>query len=193
MITREQWLLVAANEMREWFKSADGATVPDTIRISCGFPSGTRSASAKSKTIGQCWNAECSADKHHEIFISPVLSDSARVLDVLLHELCHAALPTGTGHKGPFKRLAESLGLTGKMTATTATPELVERLNALIGSIGKYPHAKLNPVGAGTKKQTTRLVKIACPACDYTARTTAKWIETGLPTCCCGESFEVCE
>jgi hypothetical protein len=162
----------------------NGATIPAEIRISCGFPAGTRGVSSKNRAIGQCWSAECSADKHHEVFISPVLSDPVRVADVLVHELVHAAVGNKAGHKGPFKRLAVRLGLTGKMTATVATPELAQRLNVLCSEVGPYPHAALDPMTAGgRKKQGTRLIKVVCPECGYTVRTTRQWIETGLPVC----------
>lgn len=37
-------------------------------------------------------------------------------------------------------------------------------------------------------KQTTRQLKIQCPACGYLARVTRKWLEeAGTPTCPCGE------
>jgi hypothetical protein len=52
-------------------------------------------------------------------------------------------------------------------------------------------------------RQSTRLVKIVCNKCGYTARTTHKWIEGGyhdgkhveggLPTCHCGGKFKVIE
>jgi hypothetical protein len=34
--------------------------------------------------------------------------------------------------------------------------------------------------------EPTRSRRIACPNCGYTARTSAKWIRKGLPTCSCG-------
>jgi hypothetical protein len=33
------------------------------------------------------------------------------------------------------------------------------------------------------------MLRLECPACGYTCRTTAKWIEVGLPTCPCGEEM----
>lgn len=43
------------------------------------------------------------------------------------------------------------------------------------------------------KKQATRMIKVCCPGCGYTIRTTQKWIDVGLPTCCCGEEMEVAQ
>ena len=36
----------------------------------------------------------------------------------------------------------------------------------------------------GRKKQSTRMLRCRCMDCGYTLRTTQKWIEVGVPTCC---------
>jgi predicted peroxiredoxin len=95
------------------------------------------------------------------------------------------------GHKAPFARIAKRVGLEGKMTATHAGKTLAQRLNALAAEIGPYPHASLDM--SQVKKQGTRLIKLVCADCGYTVRTTAKWIEIGLPTCACGEEMEVAQ
>jgi hypothetical protein len=77
------------------------------------------------------------------------------------------------------------------MTATHPGAELAERLNALCVKVGPYPHASLDR--SQVKKQSTRLIKALCPECGYTIRTTAKWIENGLPTCPCGTEMELSE
>lgn len=110
------------------------------------------------------------------------LTQSARIVDVLAHELAHAIVGVEAGHKAPFKRAAVAVGLTGKMTATVATPELDAWSATLIGNIGAFPTGGLNE--SGRKKQGTRLIKAYCPACDYTVRVTMKWInEAGAPIC----------
>ncbi len=88
----------------------------------------------------------------------------------------------------PIRRIALAVGLAGKMTATHASPELTERLNVLCSQIGPYPHTSLDR--SQLKKQSTRMLKVECPECGYTVRTTAKWIEAGLPTCPCGTEME---
>jgi hypothetical protein len=79
------------------------------------------------------------------------------------------------------------------MTATIPTDELRRQLEELVGEIGEpYPHALLDP-RSNERKQSTRLLKLECPGCGYVIRTTQKWIEVGMPTCCCGEEFEAGE
>jgi len=177
---REDWLVELRTELAPYFTRLD-YHLPDKIRLSCGFPRGQR------KHVGQCWSQSCSADDTHEIFVSPSMADAIEVAGIIVHELCHAAVGVETGHKGPFKKCAKAIGLEGKMTATTTGDDLLATLKTICARLGPYPHASLNPLD--TKKQTTRMCKIECPACGYTARTTRKWLDVGTPTCVCGEQM----
>ncbi|WDS51688.1 SprT-like protease [Microbacterium phage Barnstormer] len=184
--TREEWLVAAIEALRPLFAEA-GAELP-TVRVSVGWPGGN---GRKNSVIGQCWGSAASADKVAQVFISPVLDDAVKVLDVLTHELVHAVDDCQSGHKGPFAKLAKALGLEGKMTATVAGEELKAKLEDIAADLGDYPHAALAKAqGAeGPKKQGTRMLKLECPADGYIVRTTAKWLELGVPTCPCGEEM----
>ena len=96
----------------------------------------------KQRRIGERRSPRASAAKRHEIFISPGLGDALEALGTLVHELVHAAVGTGTGHRGRFGTIARKLGLLPPMTCTTPGLELVARLNALLAEIGPYPHAR---------------------------------------------------
>jgi len=183
--TREDWLNRAVDLMRNKLFAEARFKVPSAVRISVGFPSTKRGG-----RIGECWNPANSGDKHSEIFIHPKLDDAVRVLDVTAHELIHAMRPQAS-HGKQFKEVAVAIGLEGKMTATVAGEALTRTLKDYAQVLGPYPHACLNSLKlAGEKKQGTRLLKITCPACGYTARTTAKWLDIGLPTCVCGTDME---
>jgi hypothetical protein len=186
-MNRETWLDSAVQRLRPVFDAA-GSPLPEVVKVACGFPS--RSALAQSKRrIGECWYPEHSKDKTTtNVLISPTLDDAVRVLDVLVHECIHAAVGPGVGHKGPFRKLARRLGLEGKMTATVAGPELAKSLGVLASQLGDYPHASLDY--SKVKKQGTRMLKVQCPDCGYAVRTTAKWLEVGVPKCCCGSVME---
>lgn len=185
-MTREEWLNAAVALIRPYLKEMAQVVVPDTFRVSVGFAGGR---GKKGDTIGQCWYPEASEDKSTEMFISPVLGDPSRVLDVLVHEMIHAG--GNRGHRGGFRKAAIAAGLEGKMTATVAGERLKGIIAGWIEKLGKFPHAALNTstsrVGG---RQTTRMLKVICPSCAYTVRTTAKWIEIGTPTCVCGEQME---
>lgn len=180
--TREEWLVALVELLRPDFAKA-GLEIP-ACPVSCGWPSRN-----VRKVAGQCFRSAASKDGSRHIFVSPMMDDAVEVAAVLTHELVHACLPDGTGHKGPFKRAMKKVGLEGKPTSTHAGEELTQRLNAACKKLGAYPHAKLSLVDAAAR-QGTRMLKLQCPSCGYTVRTTAKWICNGLPTCACGSQFE---
>lgn len=178
-IKRQEWLESASLKVRSLFE-AKGFDVPEKIRVSIGFPKG---GGGGSKKIGQCWSPSASSDKYSEVFISPELKDSVRILGVLAHEFVHATVGCEAGHKGPFKRCAEAIGLTGKMTATTEGPSFVTWAQTVTQVIGQYPAGALASM-ASQRKQTTRLLKCECGSCGYTVRTTQKWIDAAGPPIC---------
>jgi hypothetical protein len=183
--TREAWLVAMLDALRPHFEN-NGAVIPQNVRISCGWPSNRAlSGNSGSRTIGQCWAATSSKDGTHEIFISPYLDDAMKIAGVIAHEAVHAAVGVEAGHKGPFKRLAKAIGLTGKMTATSEGPIFVAAVQPLLAGLGAYPHASLD--GSNRKKQTTRLLKAECAGedgCGYTVRVTKRWVDdVGAPWC----------
>lgn len=183
---REQWLTNGAEKLAPRLNAA-GFPMPANARYTCGFPS-RGGLGKKKRTIGQCWDSTCSADKTFEILISPTQSDPVQVLAILLHEMIHAAVGLQEGHKGNFRKVAKATGLEGKMTATVPGAALIVDLKEIAASLGAYPHATLDGrMHSGPAKQSTRLIKCQCPSCDFTIRTTRTWIdEVGLPTCACG-------
>jgi hypothetical protein len=176
-MTREDWLLSAADALSTDILAPNGATVPAGVRVSIGFPRGSH---GRARAIGQCWSPSAVADGRHAVFISPVLTDPVRMLDVLLHELVHASVPVGSGHRKPFSSLAAKCGLIKPWTATSASPELATTLRALSERLGPLDHAGI--ADASIPRQTTRMLKLQCE-CGYTVRTTRTWIDYGLPSC----------
>lgn len=187
-MTREQWLNDMVTHLRPLFE-AHGYTVPENVRITCGFPS--QKATARSRRIGECWDSEASDGKVFEIFISPVLHETLIVAATVAHELVHATVGLHHSHRAPFAKCARAIGLEGKMTATVPG----ERFQTWFDTkhqLGAYPHQKLNP-GSRGKKQTTRMIKVACPNCTdepYVVRMSRSTLELGLPSCgACGSEM----
>ena len=147
-VNREHWLELARDALVADFWVANGRTFEAKVRVACGWCSG--------RAIGECWHAECSADETREIFIDPTQDDPIEVLATLLHELVHAYLPDGVGHKKPFVEVIREFGLEGKATATHATDgsECWIKLSAIAQRLGSYPHAKMAKVKKA-KKPTT--------------------------------------
>ena len=175
--TREEWLLKASTKLNNLFLD-HGAVIPDH-RVSMSWPIGNYK-----KVIGQYFPPSLAADGIASVYISPSLPCSRTILEAYVHELVHACTP-GDGHGKAFGRLARSVGLIGKLTATKAGEGLALRLNAIVLEQGEIPSAQVNYTRL-TKKQKTRLVKVKCNNCGYTCRVTNKWIVlVGTPICRC--------
>jgi hypothetical protein len=178
--TREEWLTAALEVFRAVF-AAQASPIPTKVRVTCGFPSTAR----RSGAIGECWADTASADKSMEIMVSPVLSDAYRVVDVLVHELCHTTAGA-MNHGVAFRTVADAMHLipaAGKAgyKATSGGDAFRAAFGAIIDGLGEYPHAQLSM--ATRKVQATRMLKAVCPTCGYTVRLTQKWAAKGLPTC----------
>ena len=177
--TREEWLTAAVEEFRAVF-AAQAVPIPAKVRVSCGFPSTAK----RSGAIGECWADTASADKSMEIMVSPVLSDTHRVVDVLVHELCHTTAGA-MNHGVAFRKVADAMHLIPSALkgykATSAGPAFKQAFGPIIDGLGEYPHAELSM--STRKVQATRMLKAVCPSCGYTIRLTHKWAAQGLPTC----------
>jgi len=183
--TREGWLLAAVALMRPLF-SDRGYTVPQ-VRVSCGWPS-SRALSAKKRCLGEAWSKDASSEKIANIFITPWLEEKPDedqgILPTLIHELGHATVGNKEGHNKVFGKCVRAVGLTGKLTSTHASKELLEQCVAWHKELGEFPHGKLDSNKRPKKKQTTRLIKCEDKASGYTVRITRKWLEEGgAPIC----------
>lgn len=179
--TREAWLIGAIEALAVlWEDFTEDVSIPE-IRVSVGFP-----GSKARVRIGECWPGESTEDGVTAIFISPILSDPIQVLATLTHEIVHAILGKGKGHRKEFIALAKHAGLLPKWTATTPSSALKERLEAILADLGAWPHSALNAQAVAANKQSTRMLLVKCPESDYKVRMTAKWIEdVGTPICPC--------
>ena len=171
--TREDWLNAFIDACRPQFDRAD-APLPINVRVAVGFTS----KGSRGNRIGECWSQDASDDGHFEIFIKPTLNETARICDVLTHELIHAAVGLKAGHGPSFRRVAIALGLEGSMTATTASAKFYAWALPIIEALGPIPYAALHgSMNTGRPKQKTSLLKVECPACGWLARVTAKHID----------------
>jgi len=174
-LARQQWLEAAVEALRAKFADA-GYAIPEKVRVSIGWPKRAASCGA----IGECWATDASSDRHNELFVSPELTEGARILDVLAHEMVHATVGTAAGHRKPFKQCALKIGLQGPMRSTTAGPEFVAWAETLFKRIGPYPAGFLTD----TPKQGTRMLKCECSVCGYIARVSGKWLVLAGPPIC---------
>lgn len=187
---REQWLIEASKELEKHFFFKATKSLPSKLAVSCGIPKGPATA------IGQCWDPKVSSDGTTHIFVCPSLDDPYKVLETLLHELCHAVIGTSYGHGKEFGRIARSVGLEGKLTSTKVTPE--SKTGKLITSIqealGDYPHKALNK--RPTKKiatQPKRVTLVSPRDEEYKVSIKAALLSEGHPLDPWGNSMEIKE
>ena len=156
MTTREEWLNQASLVLIERIRPHVPGQ-PLVAYISVGWPK-------RGKEIGECWDGSQSQDGRPHVFISPNLAagEPWRILDVLLHELIHAALGTKVSHRGPFVRVAKAVGLLPPWTGTSPSEALAADLRALAVQLGPYPHAALSRRLAGEKRPGSRLRLFEC-------------------------------
>jgi hypothetical protein len=190
---REEFLTQGVEEFRPVF-DAIKRPLPLGIKIACGFAYGAK----RSKAIGQCFSANSTKEGVIQIFICPTLSDPIKVLETVVHELCHATAGA-MNHGKVFQSVARLMlleplfsgknawrGTKGKASFTTEYANIIEAL-------GDYPNPAIE-LNVQTKTQTTRMLKAVCPSCDYTVRLSAKWAydadgNPNLPTCPCGDTL----
>lgn len=184
--TREEWLERLVEALRPCFDQLQ-APLPERLRISCGWPK-SPGALRHPRALGTIWPG--ARDGVLQIFVSPVLVDlegPESVGAIVTHECVHAAAGLECHHRGPFKTMGDAIGLEPPMPSSTASPRLQALLSELCAPLGPYPHSPLSEPG---RKDTTRMLKLACPVCGYAVRTTQMWIERGLPSCPDGDVME---
>ena len=182
---REQWLNAAIILLiNELFTKAGIQPESWELRkyaVSCGFPIGYRGCNTGKVTPGEAFDPAISSNGTAEMFINPIMDDVVEVLLVLLHEMVHVYVGNQEGHKGAFANVAKAVGLQTPLTALmsaegeyNASPLLITEIRAIAEILGEYPHSKVDP--QMRKKQGTRMLKISCTGCGFTARASAKWV-----------------
>lgn len=131
-----------------------------------------------------------------------------------VHELAHVLAGHAAGHSEDWKDACRALGLVEASAAGQVYDVshfdgvlwgAIEKLamsdgapvfGAGVMGVGLPTSAKIRPcpMGIGTRGgksrgigSGSRLLKVVCPGCGYTARVTAKWLAIGPLTCPCGE------
>jgi hypothetical protein len=172
---RETYLAAAAVALQHEVFPLAGIAASDwskrKYRVACGFPIGYRGSRTGKVTLGQAFDPSISADGTFEVFINPILDKPMDVVAVLAHELAHVWAGIQCGHRGEFARICRDIGLVGPLTSTVPGKELGDKLWEMVKMLGIYPHAKVDP--NARKKQGTRLLKLQCSDCGWTARVSA--------------------
>lgn len=181
--TREEWLTAALALVR--------AAVPgignQRIRITCGFPS----TYTRSGTLAECWPDNASKDGTWEVMISPTVALPVEVFVLVASQALHTVPGGASRTSNSYRTACMELGLAPTDEAWKAlqgTEDFWALFGTALEDLGPYPHAEV--MAAQKKTQSTRMLKLTCPLCGYTLRTSAKWIATGLPVCHDGTEFQ---
>ena len=164
-------------------KPSDYRFNPATTRYACSLMD---SGMTKAGSLAHVHYMHATGNRYDEIRMSVEVGgrkrkdDSCRVADILLHEMIHTCA-RHHGHGGAFASMAATMGLTGRMTATVATPDLRQRIwDDVVSVLGRYPHAKVHLTPRGQRGRGSRLIKCTCPSCGFNMRTTRKWLNAGF-------------
>ena len=96
------------------------------------------------------------------------ITDS-RMADIFTHELIHTVV-YDDGHGPQFKKIANALGLGGKMTSTIATADWYKWAAPILEHLGPMPYAEIMLEAVKTKK--TYQHKVQCLTVAGTAWST---------------------
>ena len=185
-VNREAWLRAAYTLLRkELIKEC-----PAQVALSWSFPA-KGGTSANRRRIGECHYKGASAGGAVEgdrvVLISPTLREPAQIVETLLHEMVHVALPMGTGHRSQFSRLAARVGLVKPWTATKASPELAKRIEGFLKVLPAWPGGYLEI----HTTQKNRQLKAVCE-CGRIIRGSLKLFQSGPISCgLCNTTFQI--
>ena len=124
---------------------------------------------------GLCYPTGWASDSYRKIEIDRETSNTYDALAIVASRGCSYALCNELeGHKGNFPKLVfEVFKLRGIATANVINKEFKQLIERWLEQNGTYPHVAFTDKG---KRQTTRMVKIACidMGCDGATRASIK-------------------
>ena len=178
-LTRDQWLNGFIEMAREAFEAAR-LPLPEKVRAAICPPH-----RAKQKYVGLCWSDAVSEDNGREIWVTAGETDPVRVAGILVHELCHAALPHAEKHGKAFRRLATDMGLEGPMRATTEGEDFKNLWAPILRKLGPLPAARFTAGFAVDFRvqKTPKMTNVACPECGFVAKVRLDQMELGRLMC----------
>lgn len=158
--TREEWLRACMTRVTAGWPV--GADLPENTRISVGFPAKT--GGRGTGRTSEHYRPSESEGGLFEIFISPALGEAEAVARAVALEAARIA--------------------TGRTPSAVEMEALTERARAVVATMPLYPHSALKSTPAPkTAARATRLLKVECRECGYTARITRKWLREAVPNC----------
>ena len=138
---------------------------PDRATVALAYSWPTKGA--RGKTLGEYQEHALQNSENGEtclIVVSPrQWAEGLEVLHVLAHEMCHAAAGHKAGHRKPFKRLADKIGLDGPAKATTPGPRFSAWAARVASELPPFPAGGLTLAGKKPQSTRLRLWECGCP------------------------------
>ena len=188
--TREQYLCMLLRSLIEIMaNSCPWSAI--RILISVGFPR----QGIKGRSNGDVWDPRATQDGSYHLFVRPDLINPYEVAVVILQQLVEIAAGTPSGER--FKQTAALVGLASKGRELVPNPRLADQLRTIIAGLPPYPHSALDSKFTieEPRKQTTRMIKMVCPVCQWPVRTAQTHLSEGKTLRCVKDDavFEVAE
>lgn len=175
--TREEWLMRATVAILSHVQTLGFAPTGE-VRVSIAPINAGR---GQKEVMGRCYHASASEGGYREIFVSADLTDTRVILGVLTHEIGHAVLKDGVGHRKPFGNFCRAVGFEFEKAEFACNGnDWWTWASRIASELGTIPHRKLDARAKAQgekKKQGTRLLLLECPCCGIKLRTTRKSLD----------------
>jgi len=134
---QSDWLSKGMEILRCDFEQI-GYPFPAEIPIFVEFPT-KLSHGVNIGWLGQCqWRNDTNGNPSYKILINPTV-DGITALDILVHEMVHAAVGCECGHTDMFYIIAEAIGQDDTGIMAGAEEVLLRRLRDIQEILGPYP------------------------------------------------------
>ena len=179
--TREGYAIAMFRGIEEKLFSQE----PRLEKLNIGF--GMTTQGRAGRALSEHWQGEASADGSVEITVRIDVADPLQLVTVLVHQKICTLVPVDAPNRGSaIKELGSSRGLTFKRNQPVLDESVMKGVSDIVAGLGPFPGAPVNvayrPAGYAPK-QTMRMRKAQCSACEIPIRISNKGIKNGLPFC----------